>query len=400
MTDAPTTDAELAELVRQARAAGHALATEGGGSKRSFGPAASAGVRVVSLARLSRVVAHEPGDMLLTVEAGARLADVQRALAAHDQWLPLDPPFAATSTIGGILATNSSGARRAGYGTVKDHLLGLQVVGAEGQVTKSGGRVVKNVSGYDLHRLQVGAFGALGVISLAHFKVSTRPEVSALWVLPCETLGAAHRVLLDVSATALRPVALEALDGAEAAHVHELRVDAPALAIVGLEGSRASFERHARELATFAGRGGAGRPRLVERPDVEALWDALRELPAAHAAHVRVRVGARPHDLPDLLAALERDRAGAVGVTVRAGVGLAYVSLAPAGDAAPLAGSVARWHRFAAARGGYAVVESAPLTLPNRAALSFGSPATQGPAAALRRAWDPNGTLNPGRAAW
>ncbi len=400
MTDAPTTEAELADVIREARAAGHALATEGGGSKRSFGPAASTGARVVSLARLDRVVAHEPGDMLLTVEAGARLADVQRALAVHDQWLPLDPPFGGVSTIGGILATNSSGPRRAGYGTAKDHLLGLRVVGADGQATKSGGRVVKNVSGYDLHRLQVGAFGALGAISLAHFKVSTRPEVSALWVLPCETFGAAHRVLLEIGATALRPVALEALDAAEAAHLGMpgMAAGTVALAVVGLEGSRASFDRHARELATFAGRGGAGHPRLVERPDVDALWDALRELPAAHAAHVRVRIGARPHDLPELLAALERP--DAVGVTVRAGVGLAAVSLAPAGDAAPLAELIARWHRLAAARGGYAVVESAPSALQNRATLPFGAPSAEGPAAALRRAWDPTGTLNPGRAAW
>ena len=95
----PATEDELVELVREAGVAGHALATEGGGTKRSFGPAAPAGAQVVSLARLSRVVAHEPGDMILSVEAGARLADVQRALAAHDQWLPLDPPFAGASTI-------------------------------------------------------------------------------------------------------------------------------------------------------------------------------------------------------------------------------------------------------------------------------------------------------------
>jgi glycolate oxidase FAD binding subunit len=402
----PTTEAELAAAVRAAGASGQALVIEGAGTKRAFGPAASPAARVLSLARLSRVVAHEPGDLIVSVEAGARLADVQRVLAAHDQWLPLDPPFAGVSTIGGILATNSSGPRRVGYGTAKDHLLGLRVVGAEGQVTKSGGRVVKNVSGYDLHRLQVGAFGALGVLSQAHFKVSTRPEVSALWVLPCESLGAAHRVLLEVGATALRPVALEALDAGEAASLRRAGGDgwaedsALAVAVVGIEGSRASFERHARELATFAGRGAGGRPRLVEGPGVEALWEALRELPAAHAEHVRVRVGARPHDLPDLLAALEPGRLGAQGVTVRAAVGLAYVSLAPAGDAARIADTVARWHGLAAARGGYAVVESAPPTLPNRAALPFGAAAAAGPAAALRRAWDPNGTLNPGRVAW
>jgi glycolate oxidase FAD binding subunit len=402
----PETEDELCAAVRAAHGSGTALAIEGGRSKRHYGPSSSSSSsasRVLSLARMSRIVAHEPGDMILSVEAGARLADVQRALAAHDQWLPLDPPFAEAATVGGVLATNGTGPRRAGYGTAKDHLLGMRVVGADGQVTKSGGRVVKNVSGYDLHRMQVGAFGALGVIALAHFKVCARPEVSALWALPCTSLGDAHRLLLEVGASALRPVALEALDRDEAALARAGGAawpeDASALAVVGLEGSRASFERHARELATFAGRG-AGAPAIVERPDVEPFWAALGGVPAAHHAHVRVRVGARPHDLPDLLSALELERAGTVGVTVRAASGLAYVALPGGGDAAPLAAAVARWHRLASSRAGYAVVESAPLSLANRAALPFGASAASGPAAALRAAWDPTGTLNPGRCAW
>ncbi|HZJ72118.1 MAG TPA: FAD-binding protein, partial [Planctomycetota bacterium] len=163
--DAPASEAELVALVRAAGEEGRALVTEGAGTKRAFGPAAPAVARRVSLRRLSRVTAHEPADMIMSVEAGAPLAEVQRVLAAHDQWLPLDPPFiGAGATIGGVLATNSSGPRRLGYGTAKDQLLGLRVVGAHGQLTKSGGRVVKNVSGYDLHRPQVGAFGTLGVI--------------------------------------------------------------------------------------------------------------------------------------------------------------------------------------------------------------------------------------------
>jgi glycolate oxidase FAD binding subunit len=399
---APTTTTELAALVDEAREQGGALVTEGGGTKRHFGPAAPAAARVVSLRGLARVTAHDVSDMIVSVEAGARLADVQAALAAHGQWLPIDPPFArAGATVGGVLATGASGPRRLGYGTIKDHLLGLRVVGAHGRVTKSGGRVVKNVSGYDLHRLQVGAFGTLGVIVEAHLKVAARPEVSALWVLPRAALDSAHRLLLEIGATALRPVALEALDGAAAAAV---RARAPALpgagedavAVVGLEGARASFERHARDLSSFGAR---GKPTLVEGREAETLWEALAALPEAQGADVRVRVGARPHDLPALLAALELSRAGARGVAVRAGVGTATVALAAPEDVAPLAAAVERWRRLASARGGYAVVESAPLTLPGRAGLPFGAGTPAGPAAALRRAFDPRDTLNPGRMA-
>jgi hypothetical protein len=166
-----------------------------------------------------------------------------------------------------------------------------------------------------------------------------------------------------------------------------------------VEGSRASFERHARDLVAFAARGAStGAAVLIERPAAGSLWAALAELPAAQAGDVRVRVGARPHDLPALLAALELPRAPARGVSVRAGTGLAHVALA-AEDTPQLAATLERWRRLASARGGYAVVESAPLALPGREALPFGAGGAAGPASALRRAWDPRETLNPGRMA-
>jgi glycolate oxidase FAD binding subunit len=391
--ETPADEAALVELVKAAGEGGFSLITEGAGTKRHYGPAAptNVDVRRVSLARLSRVTAHEPADMILSVQPGARLADVQRLLAAHEQWLPIDPPFADGATMGGVLATGSSGPRRHGYGTIKDQLLGVRVVGAAGQVTKSGGRVVKNVSGYDLHRPQVGAFGTLGVIVEAHLKVRARPQTSALWAFARPTLGSAHRLLLDVAATSLTPVALEALDAPEAALLRARVPGLPgdgALALVGVEGARETFERHAHDL-------GARAAAVVLQDAVAApLWAALAELPAAHAADVRVRVGARPHELPGLVAALEPGAAR--GVSVRAGLGLAYVSLAP--DAA-IAPTVARWRRLAEVGGGYAVIESAPLELAGRAELPFGASRAGGPGEALRRAWDPQGTLNPGRLA-
>jgi glycolate oxidase FAD binding subunit len=407
---APADEEELAALVRAAAGEGRALVTEGGGTKRHFGAAAPAGARLVSLSRLARI-AHEPADMILSVGAGATLAEVQRVLAAHDQWLPLDPPFVdvdARASVGGVLATGSSGPRRLGYGTARDLLLGLRVVGARGQVTKSGGRVVKNVSGYDLHRPQVGAFGSLGVIVEAHFKVAARPETSALWALPCAALEDAHGLLLEIAASALRPVALEALDGA-AADLVRTRAPLPgaagqAVAVVGVEGSRTVFERHARDLATYAARG-RGAPALVERPAAGALWEALADLPAMTAGDVRVRVGARPHDLPGLLAALELGRAPIRAASVRVGTGLAHISLAcgespgASSAASTLAALVERWRRLASARDGYALVESAPLALAGRALLPFGAGGPTAPHAALRRAWDPGEILNPGRMA-
>jgi glycolate oxidase FAD binding subunit len=395
--ETPSDEAQLTELVEEAARTGQRLITEGSGTKRHWGPAAPADARRVSLRGLARVTAHEPADMILCVQTGARLRDVQRALAAHNQWLPLDPPYA-EATIGGILATNASGPRRLGYGTVKDLLLGVRVVGARGQITKSGGRVVKNVSGYDLHRLQVGAFGSLGVIVEANFRVCARPEVSAVWALSCPDLPAAHGLLLQISQTALTPVALEALDAEEANLLRGRIPSLPpgaALALIGIEGTRPIFERHARDLAA------RGSPAMIlDGPAGPRLWEALSDLPDSHAADVRVRVGARPHELPGLLAALELPRSEARGVTVRAGVGVASVALAAPDDLAALAPLLARWQGLAAAQGGYAVVESAPLDPLGRAALPFGAKGPAGLSQAIRHGWDPHETLNPGRMAW
>ena len=261
--ETPETEAELVALVKQAGEGGFSLVTEGAGTKRHLGPAAPPEARRVSLARLSRVTAYEPADMILSVQAGAPLADVQRALAAHDQWLPIDPHLPARPS---AASWRRAAPDRVGWATGRSRIscLGVRVVGAAGQVTKSGGRVVKNVSGYDLHRPQVGAFGTLGVILEAHLKVRARPETSALWAFSCPTRDAAHRLLLEVAASSLTPVALEAVDAGDAERLRA-RVpglpDTGALALVGVEGARETFERHARDSSA-----GAARPPSFRTP--------------------------------------------------------------------------------------------------------------------------------------
>ncbi len=230
----------LAAVLREGRPV-HAV---GSGTKRHHGPAPAADAVEVRLRRLDRITAHEPGDLVVTAQAGVLLADLQAELARHGQWLPIDPPYG-EATVGGILAANSSGPRRLGYGTMRDHLIGLRVLGADGVATKSGGRVVKNVTGYDVHKLHVGAFGTLGIIVEANFKVRPRPEVSALAVFSCGSFAEAHRLLLEVHASPLRPVALEA---------HGPR------ATVGIEGTRAALERHLRDLRKF------GKCEVLESP--------------------------------------------------------------------------------------------------------------------------------------
>ena len=386
---APATEEDVVALVR----AGAPIHTIGNGTKRHLGPAA-ASASVISLRHLSRVTSYEPGDMVVSVQPGVRLHELQRQLGQRGQWLPIDPPHH-EATIGGILATASNGPRRLGYGGVKDHLIGMRVVNAAGVVTKSGGRVVKNVTGYDLHKLHVGAFGSLGVILEAHFKVQPRPELSGAVILGAPDHEAGHRMLLGIWGSALRPVALELLSAPAAGALRGLAAGIPpadALAVVGIEGSRLVFERHLRELESWRARSTG--MAVLRGPAAEGVWSALRDAPDKRRDEITVRIGARPHELPELLRA---PVAAGAALQVSVGTGVAR-ALLRRGQAAELAALVQSWHAAAAAHGGYAVVEAAPLELEGRATLPFAVP---GPAlgTTLRQAWDPKQILNPGRIA-
>lgn len=170
----PGTVERLAEMLATTEADGRTVGIRGGGSKESWGGAGEHPDVTISTRGLDRVVEHAAGDLVVTVEAGALLADVQRTVGQAGQWLALDPAEAG-ATVGGVVATAASGPRRLRYGTPRDLLIGITVVLADGTVAKSGGKVVKNVAGYDLGKLFTGAFGTLGVIAQCTFRLHARP---------------------------------------------------------------------------------------------------------------------------------------------------------------------------------------------------------------------------------
>jgi FAD/FMN-containing dehydrogenase len=161
------------------------------------------------LAALDRMLQHTPEDMTATVEAGLTLERFQERLAEHGQWLPIDPPQPNRLTIGALLAVNKSGPRRFGYGTIRESLLGLKVALADGRLINAGGKVVKNVAGYDLCKLFVGSRGTLGVIVEATFKLRPLPEAEQFIQATCDSLERAGALIEAVLASELTPVVLD-----------------------------------------------------------------------------------------------------------------------------------------------------------------------------------------------
>jgi FAD/FMN-containing dehydrogenase len=163
----------------------------------------------LDLRRLNQVIAHVPEDMTATVESGITLQTLQQELATHKQWLPIDPPRAEHATIGAILATNASGPRRCGYGTIREWLIGMRVMLANGAIVKTGGQVVKNVAGYDLAKLFIGSRGTLGIILEATFKLRPLPEREAFVQRSCATLSEAIGFIETILESPANPIVLD-----------------------------------------------------------------------------------------------------------------------------------------------------------------------------------------------
>jgi len=207
----PDTAAQLAEILAGATADGSGIAPVGGGSMLGLGNASNSIDYAVSTKAFNRVLMYEPTDLTLSVEAGATLAEVQTVLGEHGQWLPIDAPNPERATIGGLIATALSGPRRLGSETFRDLLIGISVAHPSGTVTKAGGLVVKNVTGFDMMRIYLGSLGTLGVIVSANFKTLPRPRVERTLFVNAPGLEPALEYSTRFLQSRVRPVALEIL---------------------------------------------------------------------------------------------------------------------------------------------------------------------------------------------
>lgn len=265
---APSTIEELRAALLRCAGEQASIETRGAFSKASFGgPLRQASCRLQT-SRLNRLLAYEPADLTVSVEAGMRYADLSRTLAENNQFLPLDPPFAEDATVGGILAANSSGSRRRRFGTARDMTIGMRFATLDGKIVSSGGMVVKNVTGLDMAKLMIGSFGTLAVIASANFKVFPMPESFASFVFR----GASASLLevrKQILGGVLQPIAIDWLD-AGAAQALGLG-GSPAL-LVEAAGSSSVTRRFNEAFDTLAATHGVS---LDGAP--EELWQRVRE---------------------------------------------------------------------------------------------------------------------------
>jgi glycolate oxidase FAD binding subunit len=385
---APASEADIAREVAAATAAREPLAIEGRGTKRALlRPVQSA--RTLSTRALTGITLYRPTELIISARAGTPLPEIEAALAEKGQMLAPEPPDTRAifggdqpATIGGMVATNLSGPRRITVGAIRDHLMGIRFVNGAGEVVRSGGRVLKNVTGLDLCKLLAGSHGTLGVITEVTLKVLPAPETSATLAIAVPDIAAGVRVLsaglgspYGVTGAALLPAGFGALAGPVAL----LRIEDFASSVAYRSG------RLAEDLARF------GAARVLEAAGSVPLWAAIRDAAplAATPADAVWRVSVRPSAAPAVAAAVE-----AMGgrCLLDWGGGLVWIA-GPATEAAHGAVVAAA----TAARGTFTLFRAPE---PLRAAVAV-LPEEPAPLAAIgarvKTALDPAGVFNPGR---
>jgi glycolate oxidase FAD binding subunit len=377
----PGNEQELARVLKLANAAGMAVIPRGGGTKLDWGNRPARADVILSTARLNRVIEHAWADLTVSVEAGCTIAKLQETLAKHGQRLALDALWAERATVGGVLSTNDSGALRLRFGSLRDLVIGVTVVLADGTLASSGGRVVKNVAGYDLPKLVTGALGTLGVITRAIFRLHPLPK--EMRTISCVTtdVAEAERLVLAIQNSKLAHSALQICCGREM----QPRVD------VLFEGTEAGLTAQLEHVTGMIGATGVS--------DADGnVWSAREEILSAGKCNAEFAVAkfaslpARIAESIDTIATLSGD--GLRWKVVVQATGIGWVRLE---GEAPAIGSVLRELR-ARLEGseGSLVIAQRPAGMMELDAWGDARDAV-GLMQAVKGQFDSRGTLNPGR---
>jgi len=345
----PASKEEVAEIVKFAAAEKFAVIPTGARTKLGIGLPPRRYDLVLDMTRLDHVVAYDPGDLTLSVEAGIPLRKLAAALAEHRQFLPLAAPYFNQTTIGGTIASGVDGPLRQLYGTVRDYLLGMEFVNGEGVSAKSGGRVVKNVTGYDIHKLMIGALGTLGVITRINFKTFPMPAASRAFVATFESAEpacemrnrVAHSPLTPMTAEILSPRAAELFTSGAAARIEPKPLPTGILSnarwafTAGFAGTESVLNRYESALGKIAEECRALDDAVLRDDQVPAAFGRKREfIPVALAsspAAIILKLSVLPTRIAEALASAAKaaDAAELYWAAMARGVGVIYFAVLP-----------------------------------------------------------------------
>lgn len=389
----------LAGLLAWASREHVSIVLRGRGTKLGWGRRGARIDLVASTVRLNRVLAHAHGDLTATVQAGATVGDLNRELARHGQWLPLQTSFE-EATVGGTIATNESGPLRHRHGTPRDLLIGIQLATTDGRLVKAGGNVVKNVAGYDLGKLVCGSFGSLAAIVTATFKLAPLPAASTTLVAACRDRQALAHVVRAVGASQLEPVAFDVhvVAGSQRTRptpdgVGRVLSDPPHRLLIQFATTPAAIDAQLEETRRLCA--GADVETVTGAAEADCWRDHARRL--WDSPGMIVRVSWLPAALEQAIGLVERigaDGATSIELAGRAGVGAGHIRVDA--DAAGQVRAVAAL-RAKPELVGHVVMLRAEPGVKDQADVWGPAGDTAGLLQAIKRALDPAGILNANR---
>lgn len=384
----PGSPEQIASVLRLCGEAGAAVAPWGGGTMMALGNIPHRLDVVVRTAPLAALGEHDDANLTATMGAGLTLSALQGVLAERGQFLPFDPPQPDRATIGGIVAAAANGPRRMLYGGVRDLVIGMKMVLATGEQIKAGGKVVKNVAGYDMCKLFTGSLGTLGIITEVTCKVTPLPERSLTVAAHGGTAGAFHlvdalfaSVLQPSAAAVLAPPVVEAMGLGRRG----------AVAAVAVEGFTEAVDRHVRDISGMARAAGLSLE-VLAGPGHETLWAAIRDIPLPRPGEAVARVTVPAGAVASVVEELGRIE-GADRFVAHAGSGTIWVAVEGA-RAAPVFGALTA---IAAPHRGHAVLTGAPPGVKRGLDVWGPAPAALAIMTEIKRRFDPQRLLNPGR---
>ena len=400
----PTSVQEMQEVLQFAVTQGVSVMPAGAGTKLGIGNLPQKVDVVLATTRLNSVVEYEPADLTVTVEAGIRLRDLQTELAKHRQYLVLNPPYADRCTIGGIVATNASGSFRLRHGTARNQVLGLRVVRADGTVVKSGGKVVKNVAGYDLNKLYIGAFGTLGIITEVTLKLSPIPVRQAILTADFQNVQDAVNTGLDIVGSQTLPMFVNLFVNSDPTRVGtEAPVDEnKPMLVVGFGGDPETVAWQLTQCQGIMEQNGAIGVTIIEDESLQQLQEVVQEFSAdkRNTERVVAKLNLKRTDLAEFAAQIvEANWVSDVQMMALLGSGVLYVIIpvAPDIDYPSLANRLTQLRQTAMSKQGNLIIEVAPPELKRHIDVWGSAEGTLSLMKQIKTKFDPAGLLNPGR---
>lgn len=397
MTVFPTTEEEITQVLKFADQNDKKVSIIGGGTKRGFGGLSEYADIQLSLAHFKGVTEHTPGDMTVTVKAGTTFKELQDYLAKHQQKVSLDPAWPEHSTIGGIIASNESGPKRLGYGSSRDSVIGLRIVYPDGQVIRSGGKVVKNVAGYDMNKLFIGCMGTLGVVTEITLKLRPIPKYESLTLLtfPIELQEEMSLFVINLLDSMMEPITLELLSPALSKRLTNREMYTLAISFEDFEPSVRYQEEFIKSIipegTLYA---------LLPQAEAELFWDAFyKTAPSGVSSkpgsvtEAVLKIGVKNLDVFQIV----KECAGmhkAVSIEAHGGLGHGLCQVILRGSSNDVMNAIERIQQITAQLGGYTIIKHLPYALRHKMEVWGEKPSYFFLIQGIKAAIDPKSVLN------